>query len=304
MAGVKKIIESGANIDSVNEDGFTPLMAASKKGHKELVQHLIENNANVNHLGPSGHTPLILAATNGHTAVVKILVENNADPFLRGVDGKTAAELACGKKKTKKCNALTAALKSSTTHTAPSGPDDEKLKALIEKNDLTGLKSYLDEHPDKLSFISNTKLRLSLTGPSKLRVMDIAKLTKARTGEVVIIEQINSADGPYKKFTDKEASILKTMGISKKLVKAMHEATVKHEQQQRQPVEQQQQVALAQQQAQAATPPPPPPPTIVDSAVECAKLAAANKACDLAGGFLAMGCKMLAKAQFSCPIGM
>lgn len=99
---------------------------------------------------------------------------------------------------------------------------------LVEQKDIDGLKAYLDENPEKLSSISDIKLRLSLTGPSKLRIIDIYQLISDKVKHKKIAAQIASEGGPYKKFSAKELAMLKKMSITPKLIAAMDKATIKY----------------------------------------------------------------------------
>ena len=54
----------------------------------------------------------------------------------------------------------------------------DDLKTLLAKNDLAGLKAYIERHPEELSTTKNTKLQLRFTGPAELRIIDIEQLVK------------------------------------------------------------------------------------------------------------------------------
>ncbi|MEI7816685.1 MAG: hypothetical protein WCI45_05765 [Desulfuromonadales bacterium] len=180
------------------------------------------------------------------------------------------------------------------------------LKTLLAKNDLEGLRVYLDKHPEELSSIKNASLRLRYTGPPELRIIDIAQLVKEGKNDQLIIAQINSVAGPYKKFSVSELAALKKMAISDKLVVAMITVTTEYTKEQKriqvkqnipepvpQPMQQVQQPLPQQQQQQTA-----PESNVL---TDCLKLAAAIRLCDQAGGFVAYGCKALARTQFTCP---
>jgi hypothetical protein len=102
------------------------------------------------------------------------------------------------------------------------------LKTMIDNNDLEALKAYLDEHPEALSSIKNANVRLRFTGPAELRIIDIAQMVKEGNKDALIIAQINSVGGPYKKFSASEISALKKMKISDELVVAMIAVTTEY----------------------------------------------------------------------------
>jgi serine/threonine-protein phosphatase 6 regulatory ankyrin repeat subunit B len=75
-------------------DGLSPLLISSLKGHSEIVRLLLENNADINIKTSEGATALMISAANGHTEVVKLLLEKGADASLRNEKGKSAADVA------------------------------------------------------------------------------------------------------------------------------------------------------------------------------------------------------------------
>lgn len=63
-------------------------------GNLGKVKIALNNGAEINAVDEYGYTALHSAAENGHLEVVKLLVEQGADVNIRTQDGKTAAELA------------------------------------------------------------------------------------------------------------------------------------------------------------------------------------------------------------------
>ena len=55
------MIAHNANVDQADNEGHTPLIAASMNGHIEVVKLLIDNNATVNQANDKGYTPLYKA---------------------------------------------------------------------------------------------------------------------------------------------------------------------------------------------------------------------------------------------------
>jgi hypothetical protein len=88
------LIAEGARINSRDDHGKTPLMAAVESGHIDAVRLLLDRGALVNAEADDGITALMLAAKNGHTDVARELIESGAD--LNATDGKrwTAAKWA------------------------------------------------------------------------------------------------------------------------------------------------------------------------------------------------------------------
>ncbi len=85
---VKKFIDEGADVNAINYDysveldcsdyGCSPLIVASKNGHKEICELLIASGANVNLTYEYG-TALIVASEEDHYDICKLLIENGAD---------------------------------------------------------------------------------------------------------------------------------------------------------------------------------------------------------------------------------
>ena len=78
IEATKLLLAAGAKVSIVAEsDNSTPLHQAVFNGHHELIEPLLASGADVNQ-GVS--KPLHLACFNGHTKCVQILLEHNADP--------------------------------------------------------------------------------------------------------------------------------------------------------------------------------------------------------------------------------
>ncbi|KAJ1465675.1 ankyrin repeat-containing domain protein, partial [Baffinella frigidus] len=59
--------------------GWTPLHAAVRTKHLEVVRFLLGAGADKNAPDNDGHTPLHIAAIHGHPEVVRALLEAGAD---------------------------------------------------------------------------------------------------------------------------------------------------------------------------------------------------------------------------------
>lgn len=76
-------------INSVNEEGYSPLILASYRGNIEVAKFLIKNVKDINGSSPMG-TPLMAAVVKGNKEIVVALLENNANPNLTDANGTTA----------------------------------------------------------------------------------------------------------------------------------------------------------------------------------------------------------------------
>jgi len=67
------LIEKGANIDGVYNNGWTSLMFAARNGHKETAKILIEAGADINVTNNNGDNPLDIAITNGNNEIANLI---------------------------------------------------------------------------------------------------------------------------------------------------------------------------------------------------------------------------------------
>lgn len=67
-------------------------LAASSNGHAEIIQLLVDAGADINAVTDDGRTPLMQAAIQGHVDCVKTLLRNKADASIKDADGKMPVE--------------------------------------------------------------------------------------------------------------------------------------------------------------------------------------------------------------------
>lgn len=90
---VKRLIISGADINTTDENGMTLLHWAAWAGHTDICKFLLDNGADINVRCKKGWTPLHWATFNGHIDTCKLLIDAGADPYLPKNDGETAMDL-------------------------------------------------------------------------------------------------------------------------------------------------------------------------------------------------------------------
>jgi len=73
------LIDSGANVNAVNELGATPLWLGAINGSSDMLKQLLEAGANPNVALSMGETPLMAAARSGNPRPVKLLLEAGAN---------------------------------------------------------------------------------------------------------------------------------------------------------------------------------------------------------------------------------
>ena len=96
---VKVLLEKGAEVEKLNDDGESPLILAVEKGNLVIVDLLLAAGANAGSARLDGVAPLHIAAKNGEHFIGKALINAGADKNVKTTDGKTPLILAaqCGR---------------------------------------------------------------------------------------------------------------------------------------------------------------------------------------------------------------
>ncbi len=92
---VRILLNRGADVNTKDNYGFTPLIFAAKYGHTTTVKLLLTRGADVNVKSKLlGYTALMNAAAFGDIEMVKALLERGADVNARNNEGVTALTFA------------------------------------------------------------------------------------------------------------------------------------------------------------------------------------------------------------------
>jgi uncharacterized protein len=93
---VEYLIKSSAKVNdpSINPMHVLPLHSAVAGRHMQISEILLETGANVNAVQQGGFTPLHVAAANGQIEMVQLLECFHCDRSIRLEDGRTALDLA------------------------------------------------------------------------------------------------------------------------------------------------------------------------------------------------------------------
>ena len=87
-------LAEGANVDTVDNTGNTPLMLAAKVGNPRMVRILLAHQPNINAKNLKGETALMIAAENGQYYIARQLIVRGANTLDRNSDGLTAEDIA------------------------------------------------------------------------------------------------------------------------------------------------------------------------------------------------------------------
>jgi ankyrin repeat protein len=88
------LIERGADVDSRDRLGRTPLLVAADHKQLEVVRLLLDNGADVNAQMRNGDTALHLSSYNMKVDVTQLLLERGANFNALDADGKTPRQVA------------------------------------------------------------------------------------------------------------------------------------------------------------------------------------------------------------------
>jgi uncharacterized protein len=81
---MQDLLKEGGDPNTVDENGNSLVMIASRDGREGVLKVLLESKAKVNTRNKFGETALMLAAIQGHSAVAKQLVFNGAQIEFKG----------------------------------------------------------------------------------------------------------------------------------------------------------------------------------------------------------------------------
>ena len=78
-AGVREMVEAGANANAVIDGDGSPLIGAARSGNIQIAQYLLDHGADANRPVPGDGSPLIVAAQMGRLDQVALLIQRGAD---------------------------------------------------------------------------------------------------------------------------------------------------------------------------------------------------------------------------------
>lgn len=103
---IKYLLSKGADVNTPDLQGWTPLTSAARQRHDQTIALLIELGADPNKADANGLTPLAAALMRDHVPSIKKLVEHGAKLDVPGQQGYRPLALALAEKKYEAAKAL------------------------------------------------------------------------------------------------------------------------------------------------------------------------------------------------------
>jgi ankyrin repeat protein len=89
IEAVKQYLADGADVNTKDDDGRTPLHYVANEGHMEIAELLISKGADLNAKDKIRGTPLHYAAAYDHKEIVELIIAADADLKAKDEEGAT-----------------------------------------------------------------------------------------------------------------------------------------------------------------------------------------------------------------------
>lgn len=103
---VRRLLSDGADVNSKDEDGVTPLMRAASAGRGDMVALMLASGADVHATTSGGVSALMMASLGGYIEAIAPLLAAKADANSRDNQGRTALMAAASSGETAAIQAL------------------------------------------------------------------------------------------------------------------------------------------------------------------------------------------------------
>ena len=130
---VKMLLSKETNMDQLNSILFT----AANGNQTKLIEHMLSKGANINSTDKDGETPLSAAAQAGYLNAVKVLLDHGADANLADIRGRTPLDYSIEFEHPETADLLRShggAKGKGTIFDAAQSCDPAKVKAFLEEN--------------------------------------------------------------------------------------------------------------------------------------------------------------------------
>ena len=172
---VKALLRAGAELESKDYQGDTPLISAASRGHEVATKALLAAGANVSARNERGQSALHQAATVSSTQCIDLLLAAGADPNARDKDGNTPLHQAAEYNKSANLIRLVAAgaeinatnaRGDTALHKVCQHADEKAIKTLLQRGADVNAVDDSAKKPAQLIPARHKALR-ALLGPNK-----------------------------------------------------------------------------------------------------------------------------------------
>jgi ankyrin repeat protein len=96
LSELKRLVESGADVNALTKDADLPLSSAAFHGRLEHVRFLLQKGAVATGRNRDGGTPLHVAALMGRFEIAKLLLSKGAKASVRNKKGESSIDTVSG----------------------------------------------------------------------------------------------------------------------------------------------------------------------------------------------------------------
>jgi quinoprotein dehydrogenase-associated probable ABC transporter substrate-binding protein len=210
------LMSHGAHVNSLDGEGFTPLIAAIRFGFVPIATALLDHKGDANFADRNGWTPLMWASWGDNPTLINLLVKHGAKLDTPDADGLTALAIAAQNAKIKSATAILAAGADVNAPIAKGGYTPLMLASIAGSSELAG---SLIEHGAKVNAANPGGVTALMIAAAGNRSTVIALLLKsgadvnARSEDgrtALSIAQANNSDAAVKVLEEAAGSSSKS----------------------------------------------------------------------------------------------
>ncbi|WP_353276286.1 ankyrin repeat domain-containing protein [Wolbachia endosymbiont (group B) of Villa cingulata] len=156
----RSLVEKGADINAENIFGRKPIHIAAENNNKNIIEFFLSKGMSIDDVDRYGRTPLYCASWNGHLGVVKYLVDKGADVYTQDKGGKTPLNVAIDQKHDDVIKYLKQAQLNEQLLAAVQDSDFNKVKDLVSQGAILNAQNWNGWTPLHFA-VSNNRLDMA-----------------------------------------------------------------------------------------------------------------------------------------------